>query len=77
MFLVETHLTVPIFACNVPGRVPVQKKSRYHRYGKSKGMKAASRSKAYSYSRRDQCQLLKEVWEDVEDPAISHSVIAA
>ena len=72
MFLAESIRTEPIFASTVPMRVPVQKKSRYHRYGKSTGMKAVGRSKAYSYSRRDQCQLIKEVWENVDDLAISH-----
>ena len=53
-------------------RVPVQKKSRYHRYRKSTGMKAVGRSKAFWFLRRYQCQLLKEVWEDVEGSAMSH-----
>ena len=52
-------------------RVPVQK-SRYHRYRKSTGMKAVGRSKAFWFLRRYQCQLLKEIWEDVEGSAMSH-----
>ena len=55
-----------------PKRVPVQKKSRYHRYGKSTGMKAVGRSKAFWFLRRHQRQLLKQVWEDVEGSAMSH-----
>ena len=72
MFLEESNRTEPIFASSVPMRAPVLKKSRYHRYRKSTGMKAVGRSKAFSFTRRDQCQLLKEVWEDVDDSAISH-----
>ena len=52
--------------------VPVQKKSRYHRYRKSTGMKAVGRSKAFWFLRRYQRQLLQEVWEDVEGSAMSH-----
>ena len=53
-------------------RVPVQKKSRYHRYRKSTGMKAVGRCKAFWLLRRYQCRLLKELWEDVEGSAMSH-----
>ena len=71
-FEAESIRTEPIFASTGPKRVPVQKKSRYHRYGKSTGMKAVGRSKAFWFLRRYQCQLLKEVWEDVEGSAMSH-----
>ena len=72
MLLPEANRTEQFFACNVPGRLRGQKKSRYHRYGKMTGMKAVGRIKAYSYSRRDQCKLLNWVWEARDHKAISH-----
>ena len=55
-----------------PKRVPVEKKSRYHRYRKSTGMKAVGRSKAFWFLDRHQRKLLKQVWEDVPGAAMSH-----
>ena len=36
-------------------------------------MKAVGRIKAYPYSRRDLCMMVKEVWEALDHSAISHN----